>query len=55
MIVDGYDPQAYAEKIIQIRENYDLRELSVKMRDRVRDAFSYDIVNTRIYEELKKI
>ena len=55
IIVDGYVPQAYAEKIIQIRENCDLRELSVKMRDRVRDAFSYDVVNTRIYEELKKI
>lgn len=55
MIVEGYEPQAYAEKIIQIREKYDLRELSVKMRDRVRDAFSYDVVNTRIYEELKKI
>ena len=55
LIVEGYEPQAYAKKIIQIRENYDLRELSVKMRDRVRDAFSYDVVNNRIFEELTKI
>ena len=55
LIVEGYEQQAYAKKIIQIRENYDLRELSVKMRDRVRDAFSYDVVNNRIFEELTKI
>ena len=55
MIVDGYDPQAYADKIIQIRENYDLKKLSIEMRDRVKTAFSYNVVNKRIYEELKKI
>ena len=33
----------------------DLKELSVKMRDRVKEIFSHDVVNKRIYEELKKI
>lgn len=55
LIVDGYEPQAYAEKIMTIRETMDLKELSVKMRDRVRGTFSHDVVNKRIYEELKKI
>lgn len=55
MIVDCYEPEAYANKIIQIRENDDLEALSVEMRDRVKNAFSYDVVNNRIYAELKKI
>lgn len=55
LIVDGYEPQAYADKISYIRENLDLREISIKMRDRVRDNFSFDIVNNRIYKELQKI
>lgn len=55
LIVDGYEPQAYAEKIIQIRETMDLKELSVKMRNRVKETFSHEVVNKRIYEELKKI
>ena len=55
LIVDGYEPQAYADKIEFIRENYDLRELSIDMRNRVRDNFSFDIVNNRIYKELQKI
>ncbi len=55
LIVDGYEPQAYADKISYIRENLDLREISIKMRDRVRDNFSFEIVNNRIYKELQKI
>lgn len=55
LMVDGYEPQAYADKIEFIRENYDLRELSINMRNRVRDNFSFDIVNNRIYKELQKI
>ena len=55
LIVDGYEPQEYADKIEFIRENYDLRELSINMRNRVRDNFSFDIVNNRIYKELQKI
>ena len=55
LIVDGFEPQSYADKIEYIRENYDLREISIRMRDRVRDNFSFDIVNNRIYKELQKI
>ena len=55
LIVNGYEPQAYADKISYIRENYDLQEISIKMRDRVRDYFSFDIVNNRIYNELQKL
>ena len=55
LIVDGYEPQAYADKIEFIWKNYDLKELSINMRNRVRDNFSFDIVNNRIYKELQKI
>lgn len=55
LIVDGYEPKAYAEKIDWLRNNCDMRALSLQMRDRVRDNFSFDIVNNRIYEELKKL
>lgn len=54
-VVDGYTPQTYADKIAYVRENYDLREIAIKMRNRVRDNFSFDIVNNRIFEELQKI
>ena len=55
LIVDGFDPQAYADKISHIRKNCDLQEISIKMRDRVRENFSFDIVNSRIYKEIQKI
>lgn len=55
LIVNGYDPQTYSEKIIQIRTTMDLKELSVKMRNRVKETFSYEVVNKRIYSELKKL
>lgn len=54
LLVDGYDPLSYAEKIVYIRENIDMNKLSVLMRNRVRDNYSFDFVNNRIYEELKK-
>ena len=55
LIVDGYEPQSYAEKIIQIRETMVLKELSIKMRNRVKEMFSHEVVNKRIYKELKKL
>lgn len=54
-IVEGWNPQAYADKITYIRENYNLQDVAVEMRNRVRDEFSFDVVNDRIYEELKKL
>ena len=55
LVVSGYEAQAYADKIAQLRESCNLEELAVKMRDRVRDHFSRKTVNDRICEELKKI
>ncbi len=55
LIVDGFEPKAYADKIAYIRENLDMKEIAQKMRDRVQDNYSFDIVNNRIAEELKKI
>lgn len=55
LIVDGYEAKAYAERIEWLRSNCDMRKLSVQMRDRVRENFSFDIVNNRIFEELKKL
>lgn len=55
LLVDGYDPQCYADKIAYIRENFDMEKLAVQMRDRVKDNYSFDFVNNRIYEELKKL
>lgn len=54
-IVEGWNPRAYADKITYIRENYNLQDIAVEMRNRVRDEFSFDVVNDRIYEELKKL
>lgn len=53
LVSEGFDPHTYADTISDIRENYDQQELSIKMRDRVRDNFSFDIVNNRIYKELQ--
>lgn len=55
LIVDGYEPKAYAEKIEYLRNNCDMRELAIRMRDRVRNNFSFDIVNKRIFEDLQKL
>lgn len=55
LVVESCEPQDYADRISYIRENFDLGEISIKMRDRVRDNFSIGIVNNRIYEELQKI
>ena len=55
LVVSGYEAQAYADKIAQLRESCNLEELAVKMRDRVRDHFSRKTVNDRICEELKKL
>lgn len=55
LIVEGFEPEAYADKISYIRENLDMKEISKKMRDRVQDNFSFDIVNNRIAEELRKL
>ncbi len=55
LIVDGFEPQAYADKISYIRECCNLQEISIKMRNRVKDNFSFAIVNNRIYKELQKI
>lgn len=55
LVVDSYNPQTYADKIIDLRENHDLHDISIKMWNRIRDNFTFDIVNNRIAEELKKI
>lgn len=55
LIVEGYSPEAYANKIDIIRSSYDFKELSVKMRDRVKNNFSYKVINDRILKELQEL
>ncbi len=55
LVVDGYDPQDYANKIEYLMEHCDLKKLAVEMRDRVRDNFSYEVVNEHVCDELSKI
>ncbi|MDO4738300.1 MAG: glycosyltransferase family 4 protein [Bacteroidales bacterium] len=55
LLVNDYNPQSYASKIAYIRENLDMDKLAIQMRDKVKDNYSFDIVNNRIYEELKKL
>lgn len=55
LIVEGFEPKSYADRITYVRENLDMREIAQKMRDRVRDNYSFDIVNKRIYKELQKL
>ena len=55
LLVDGYEPQSYADKIMYIRENLDMYALAVKMRDRVKENYSFNLVNNRIFEELKRL
>lgn len=55
LVVDGYNPEDYAERIAYIIDNYDMQKLAMEMRQRVVDYFSYEVVNTRIYNELRSL
>ena len=55
LVVDGYNPKDYADRIAHIIENYDMQKLATEMRQRVVDHFSYEVVNTRICNELRSL
>lgn len=55
LAVNGWEPQDYADRIAHIRETCDLQEIAVKMRNRVMENYSREVVNKRLFEELKKI
>ena len=53
LVVDGFEANAYAEKILWIIENCDLEVLATQMRDRVREKFAFSVVNQRIADEMR--
>lgn len=55
LVVDGFEPQSYAKRIDYIMRYCDLRKLAEKMRDRVRERFSYEVVNGSVCDELRKL
>ena len=55
LVVDGYDPKDYAERIEYIIQNCDMQQLAEEMRQRVVDYFSYEVVNARICEALRTL
>lgn len=55
LAVKGYNEQDYVEKIEWVINNCDLKELSEKMWRRVRDNFSYKLLNHDTSELIKTI
>lgn len=55
LVVKGYNPEDYAERIKFVVENFDIQIIAEEMRKRVVDKFSYEIVNTRICQELRSL
>ena len=55
LVVDGYSPQAYADRISNIIDNGLWKDFSEKMWNRVKDRYSYIKVNNYICEQLKNI
>src|SRR5574344_1540316 len=53
LVVNGYDPQDYADKILSIIENKSWNELSKEVWNRVREKYSYQKVNDKVVKELK--
>lgn len=55
LVVEGYEPQKYAEKINAIIESGRIQELSEELRLRVKTLFSFEVVNRRICEVIRSI
>lgn len=53
IVVEGYNPSDYADKIDWILENCDLAGLSEQMWRRVKENFSYSIVNRTTCNKIK--
>ena len=55
LVVEGYEPNSYAECIEKLLDKTIIGQLSNKMLQRVRENFSYKIVMGRIVEEVNNI
>lgn len=52
LVVKGYDPQLYADRIRKILNSCDLYALSKELHLRVKENFAYRVVTNRVYESL---
>lgn len=55
LVVSGYNPKDYTNKIEWVVKNCNLSDLSKKMWARVKDNFAYSLVNKGVCDALKKI
>lgn len=53
MVVEGYNPVTYADKIDWILDNCNMQELSEQMWKRVKENYAYSIVNHNVCEQIK--
>lgn len=55
LVVIGYNPKDYADKIEWIINNCKLSELSVQMWDRVKNNYAYSLVNKTVCDAIKNV
>lgn len=55
LVVDGFDAQLYADAVKKIVLANTFNELSLKMRERIKEHFTYNVVNERICEEVRSV
>ena len=55
LVVKGYNPNDYADKIEWVVENCNLSDLSKKMWARVKDNFAYSLVNKKVCDSIKNV
>ena len=53
LVVDGYEPEKYADRINYILNNYNIDDLANEVRQNVKDHFTYEVVFDRIKKELE--
>jgi glycosyltransferase involved in cell wall biosynthesis len=55
LVVDGYEPQSYADRIDVIIKDNNLEDLSKLMRQRIKENFLESVVLKSVGEELEKV
>lgn len=55
LVVKGYAPQDYVKAIDYVINNMNMEELSQKLYNRVRNKYSYSIVNPQVCNTIKRI
>ena len=55
LVVNGYDPKDYADRVSAIIENNEFQSLSKQMWQHIKDNYAFKRVNTRISKEITSI